>query len=63
MYRQDIACKFELSLNDCSQTGWNTSVPKLIDNAIIGLINNIDHAKAYLKSMINKTGNSDLELS
>ncbi|MBN2182768.1 MAG: hypothetical protein JW715_12730 [Sedimentisphaerales bacterium] len=46
----DIACKFELSLNDCSQTGWNTTVPKLIDNAIIGLTNNIDYAIAYLKS-------------
>jgi len=59
----DIACKFELSLNDCSLTGWNTSVPKLIDNAIIGLTNNTDYAIAYLKSMTNKTASSGLELS
>ena len=59
----DIACKFELSLNDCSQTGWNTSVPKLIDNAIIGLTNDINYAIDYLKSMSEKTGNSGLELS
>lgn len=51
----DIARKYELSMNDCSLTGWNTSVPKLIDNAIIGLTNNIDYAIAYLKSVINKT--------
>jgi hypothetical protein len=59
----DIACKFELSLNDCSQTGWNTSVPKLIDNAIIGITNNIDYVTDYLKSMTIKMGNSGLEPS
>jgi hypothetical protein len=59
----DIGCKFELSLNDCSQTGWNTSVPKLIDNAIIGITNNLDYAIEYFKSMSNNTGDSGLELS
>lgn len=59
----DIACKFELSSNDCVSTGWNTSVPKLIDNAIIGVTNNIDHAIAYLNSRINKTEEPDLEQS
>ncbi|TSA46293.1 MAG: hypothetical protein D4R56_04160 [Deltaproteobacteria bacterium] len=56
----DMACKFELSSNDCSQTGWNTSVPKLIDNAIIGITNNLDYAIDYLKSMTIKAGNSGL---
>jgi len=59
----DIACKFELTSNDCAPTGWNTSVPKLIDNAIIGVTNNIDHAIAYLNSRINKTEKPDLEQS
>ena len=56
----DMACKFELSSNDCSQAGWNTSVPKLIDNAIIGITNNLDYAIDYLKSMTIKAGNSGL---
>jgi len=56
----DLAYKFKLSLNDCSQTGWNTSVPKLIDNAIIGITNNLDYAIDYLKSMTTKEGNSGL---
>lgn len=54
----NIACKFELSLKDCNQGSWNTSVPKLIDNAIIGITNNTDHAIAYLNSIISKTGSS-----
>lgn len=58
----NIARKFKLSINDCgSQLGWNTSVPKLIDNAIIGLTNNIDYAVSYLKSMRNKTKDSGPE--
>jgi hypothetical protein len=59
----NLAYKFKLSFNECSQTGWNTSVPKLIDNAIIGITNNIDYAITYLKSMANETGNSGLKLS
>ena len=60
----NIACKFALSSSDCSLSGWNTSVPKLIDNAIIGLANNTDHAIAYLNSIIkDRTESSVLEMS
>lgn len=60
----DIAGKYALSSSDCSLNGWNTSVPKLIDNAIIGLANNTDHAIAYLNSKIkDRVGSSGLELS
>ena len=33
----EITERLELNKNDVSGDGWNTSVPKLIDNAIIGL--------------------------
>ena len=33
---RDIAMEFELGEEDLDDYGWNTSVPKLIDNAIIG---------------------------
>lgn len=56
----NIACKFELSLSNCCHGEWNTSVPKLIDNAIIGITNNADHAIAYLNSIVNKTESSEL---
>jgi hypothetical protein len=46
----DICCKYELSFNDCGSGELNTSVPKLIDNAIIGLTNNLEYAIDYLKS-------------
>ena len=38
-----IARKLGLSQEDVTGEGWNTSVPKLIDNAIIGLFKYIEH--------------------
>jgi hypothetical protein len=38
-----IANKLGLSQRDVTREGWNTSVPKLIDNAIIGLFKYIEH--------------------
>jgi hypothetical protein len=59
----EIACKFELNLNDCNQIGWNTSVPKLIDNAIIGMMNNIDYFINHLKAMSVQMNDSILKPS
>ena len=56
----DIAYKYKLSYNNCSVGGWNTSVPKLIDNAIIGLTNNLSFAIKYLTSNLEKTKNKNL---
>ena len=41
-----IARKFNLTADDVDGVGWNTSIPKLIDNAIIGLLKHIERCGA-----------------
>jgi hypothetical protein len=57
---QEICANYRLSLSDFDTSRWNTSIPKIIDNAIIGLINNIGYVENYLEDKINvcaKEGN------
>ncbi len=47
----EIADYLELTPLDVDGAQWNTSVPKLIDNAVIGLLNSpTEEVVAYLKN-------------
>jgi hypothetical protein len=43
-----IVRKLNLKPEDVNKEGWNTSVPKLIDNAIIGLFKHLEKGEAEI---------------
>lgn len=50
-----LSRKLNLTENDVNNIGWHTSIPKLIDNAIIGFIKKIE--KSTIKSIITSLEN------
>lgn len=48
----EICTNYQLSLSDFDTSRWNTSIPKIIDNAIIGLTNNMEYVGNYLEMRI-----------
>jgi hypothetical protein len=52
----EICKHYKLSLLDFDTSRWNTSIPKIIDNAIIGLASNNEYVGDYLETKIKDYG-------